>query len=258
MSTLATATWRAALLGRWTARIAGTLFALFFLVFLVGEGPPPLLKLNLQQSLQFLGMAGLVAGLILAWKWEGWGGALSLASFVLLLSIDRRFNTSWMFLAPALAACLHIASSWRLHAGPPETESAWKVSQPVLWVAAAVVGAFILLCANEILCNPPLMTTNLQPSAGLVGTWRETAGAPAFELRIAPDATASWEVADLTIAGARIYNNRSWFGQMMNWREPYIVRAGDSTILLSVKGRRLDGVWLQPHGTPYRLDLEKQ
>jgi hypothetical protein len=37
--------WRAAVIGRWTARIAGTLMALFFLAFFVGEAFPPIFRL---------------------------------------------------------------------------------------------------------------------------------------------------------------------------------------------------------------------
>jgi hypothetical protein len=58
-------------IGRWIARILGTLIALGFLTFVVAEGPPPL-------SPTFLCMAVTFAGLLLAWKWEGLGGLLIL------------------------------------------------------------------------------------------------------------------------------------------------------------------------------------
>jgi hypothetical protein len=69
---LTTALYRAAVVSRWVARIAGTLTALFFLAFVVGEGPPPLYRMNLQQNLIFLGFVALFAGLLLAWKWNCW------------------------------------------------------------------------------------------------------------------------------------------------------------------------------------------
>ena len=65
--------WRAAVIGRWTARIAGTLMALFFLAFFVGEGFPPIFRLPWRESLSVLLMSAMMAGLLLAWKW-GWAG----------------------------------------------------------------------------------------------------------------------------------------------------------------------------------------
>ena len=40
MITMQNFTWQAAVLGRWTARILGTLAVLFFLALVFGEGPP--------------------------------------------------------------------------------------------------------------------------------------------------------------------------------------------------------------------------
>lgn len=39
MAILAIATWHAAVIGRWTARILGTLVVLLFLALLFGQGP---------------------------------------------------------------------------------------------------------------------------------------------------------------------------------------------------------------------------
>ena len=49
--------WRAAVIGRWTARIAGTLMALFFLAFFVGEGFPNIFRLPWRESLSVLAMS---------------------------------------------------------------------------------------------------------------------------------------------------------------------------------------------------------
>jgi len=42
MTTFARLTWQAAVAGRWTARILGTLMVLFLLAFVFGEGLPSL------------------------------------------------------------------------------------------------------------------------------------------------------------------------------------------------------------------------
>jgi hypothetical protein len=265
--TLAAATWRAAIVGRWTARIVGTLMALFFLAFVVGEGPPPLFKLSWQQNLQFLGMAGLFLGLLLAWKWEGWGGLAALVSFALLLAIDRRFNTTWFFLLPAGAAVVHVLCWWRIASGPPAAGTAWEVPRTALWLTGAAVGVFILLCANEIFGQPPLMTPALRPSAELVGRWhgqadtglRQTASPRYIEVdfSIAADGTVSGHVGDRAFTGGRIANNRSWFGALMHWRDPYEIRGGGFDAGTILRGQEMDG-GLVLAGESYRLTLRKQ
>lgn len=107
---------QAAVVGRWIALVAGTLLTLTFLAFIFGEGPPPLWRLTLEQNLQFLGMCGLCAGLVLAWKWEDWGALVSLASWTLLLLIDRRFNIKLPIVLPASVALLHLLCWLRLKA----------------------------------------------------------------------------------------------------------------------------------------------
>ena len=82
--------WRATVIGRWTARIAGTLMALFFLAFFVGEGFPNIFRLPWRESLSVLAISAVVVGLLLAWIWEGLGGAVVLAAIVLMPLIGMR------------------------------------------------------------------------------------------------------------------------------------------------------------------------
>ena len=70
MSAFQIASWRAAVIGRWTACILGTPMFLLFLAFFFGEGPPDLSRLTSTERLQFLGMAALFLGLVIAWKLE--------------------------------------------------------------------------------------------------------------------------------------------------------------------------------------------
>src|ERR1039458_10084240 len=53
MHALQIASWRIAVAGRWTARIAGTLLFLLFLAFFFGEGPPDLSRLTSTERRQF-------------------------------------------------------------------------------------------------------------------------------------------------------------------------------------------------------------
>jgi len=241
--TLDAATWRAAVLGRWTARIVGTLMALFFLAFLVGEGPPPVFELSWRQTLQLAGMAGLVLGLLVAWRWERCGGLVSLAGFGLLIAIDWRFNASWLFLLPAAAAALHVLCGWRIAAGPPAEGTAWRVPGTALGIVGAVAGVFILLCANEMFGNPPLMTPALRPPPEMVGSWNgvmKTYG-PGEDVAflISADGGVSGHIGDTPIADGRIGHNRSWFGELMHWREPYEIRTKGFTAVAAIRGREM-------------------
>ena len=111
MAALAVASWRVAVMGRWTARILGTLMVLLFLALLVGEGMPAVSQLTASEKLSFLGMAGLTVGLLLAWKWEGLGGMVSVAGFALLVAIGREHLRMWAFRLPALPNALRESNS---------------------------------------------------------------------------------------------------------------------------------------------------
>jgi hypothetical protein len=60
---------------RWIARVVGTLFAGVFLLFLWGEGAAhPTLPI-------FLRLAAS-AGILIAWRYEAWGGCLAFGSMI--------------------------------------------------------------------------------------------------------------------------------------------------------------------------------
>jgi len=96
------------LAGQWVARIGGTLLTLLFLTFLFGEGPPPLSALRAGEGLMFLGVAGMVVGLSLAWKWEGIGGLVTVAGYGLFLLIDPGAISATIFLACGAFGLLHL------------------------------------------------------------------------------------------------------------------------------------------------------
>jgi hypothetical protein len=274
------ASYRAAVVGRWIARIMGTLMALFYLAFVVGEGPPPLFRLGLQQNLHFLGLTALFLGLLLAWKWDLWGGLIPLAGFVLLFAVDARSMGRGLalFLAPLAVAVLSLLCWWGLRAGPPAGGVAWQAPRPALIVAGACVTVFVALCANEIIGNPPLMTPSLRPPAAMLGEWSGATRAfvrPASDTLdvvfvIHPDGFVTGSIGDAAVLAGRIECNRSWFGKLMNWRADYAIRgrlshavqvtghvAGDqfSAPLMS-KAQELDGS-LFLAGQPVRISLRK-
>jgi len=242
MSTAQSVTWRAAVIGRWTARIVGTLMALFFLAFFVGEGFPNIFRLPWRESLSVLAMSAVVVGLLLAWKWEGLGGAVALAAIVLMHLIGIRGIRTVLLLLPAATGLLHVACWWRLRS----TGVGWEAPRKVLAVVGLALVIFILICANEMFGMPPLMTPAFRPPRDMVGTWEAKLTTMDAVFTINPAASVSGRIGDSTVIGGRIVYNRSWFGQLVHWRTEYLMvgklSKGDRfTAPLTMRGVGLEG-----------------
>jgi hypothetical protein len=244
--------WRAAVIGRWTARIAGTLMALFFLVFFVGEGFPPIFRLPWRESLSVLLMSAMVAGLLLAWKWEGLGGAVALAGMVLFMLLTGTRGIG-LLLVPAAIGLLHVVCWWSLRSGG----AAWEVPRKILAIVGLAVVVFILLCANEMFGMPPLMTPALHPPPELVGTWEANLPTADAVFTINPDASVSGRIGDATVMNARIIYNRSWFGRLMHWRTDYLIVGDRFTAPLTPRGVGLEGTLFLSQ-RPLGLKLKKR
>lgn len=263
-------TWLTAAAGRWVARVAGGLMALFLLAFIIGEGPPPLLRMTAREQLFAVGMGCLYGGLIVAWKWPAWGGVLSLAGWGLLWIFGGRPQWSFPFTIPAAVGVLHLLCWWRLR-GPapplPPPDPRLKIAYVSLWAAVAL---FVLLSANEVFGMPPLMATPRRPPPALLGTWSaDLPGSVPMVLIIAPDGGVSGAIGDAELVRARFTGNRSWFGRLMRWRTGYLVRGelsrpieppggagGRFTAPLDARGTQLAGsLFLSHPGKPRPLRL---
>jgi hypothetical protein len=248
---------QAAVIARWTARIAGTLMALFFLAFFVGEGFPNIFRLPWRESLSVLALSAVVVGLLLAWIWEGLGGAVALAGMVgFMLLIGFRGVATGLLLVPAAIGLLHIVCWWSLRSAAV----GWEVPRKILIVVGLAVGVFILLCANEAFGMPPLMTPALHPPPDMVGTWEAKLGSMDAVFTINPDASVSGRIGDATVMNGRIVYNRSWFGKLMHWRTDYLImgklsRGDRFTAPLTMRGVGLEGALFlsqQPLGLKLR------
>lgn len=222
MPVLAIASWRIAVMGRWAACIAGTLMVLLFLTIAAGEGLPAPSGLTLEETLQFVGLFGLAAGLLMAWRWEGLGGLIGVAAFVLLAAIGSGHLRMGALRIPAAVAVVHVVCWGRLRAGAPAGLVPWHLQRVVLAGMLVALAVFLLLCANEIFGQPPLMVPELRPQADLAGTWRATA-TPQVLLTIHPDGTVSGAIGHRTITQARIRYGRSWFGKLMRFSSEYLI-----------------------------------
>jgi hypothetical protein len=242
----------AAVVGRWVARIVGTLMVLVILTLLVGEGPPPLARMTARERLYALGLGVLYLGLIVAWFREGWGGLLSVLGWLFLAVLDK---PPWHlpFTIPAAAGVLHVLCWWKLRGGP--LPKAFRLGA-LLWVSALV--PLFLLCANEILGQPPWMTRTGPPPAELVGTWRDGP----IQFTIAPDGRVSGAIGQVALKRGRIGRNRSWLGRLLNWRTEFLIRGvlasgGNIAAPLNPSGPELHGWLLDPGGGKLALRLRK-
>jgi hypothetical protein len=236
-----------------------------------------------REQLYALGMGSLFLGLVVAWFWEGWGGLLSVLGWGLLAVLAKRPAWDLPFSIPAAAGLLHLLSWWRLRGSVLPPEAANWASIPhvrtLFLFLLAILGAFVLLCANEIFGQPPLMTPAGPLPTEIVGTWyanlTTVSGQPLPDgilvvFTIGPDGSASGTVGDATLTNGRLRPNRSWFGRLMNWRAPYEIRgalsqevrsygetAGDRFAAgLSLRGSELHGALFLSHpGAPKPLGL---
>ena len=288
MTPFARLSWQAALAGRWIARILGALMVLFVLAFVFGEGPPPLARLTLREQFYFLCVGTLFLGLIVAWFREGWGGLLTVLGWGCVAVLAKRPPWALPFSIPAAVGLLHLLCWWELR-GPvpppasvsPAASARFRMLFAFLWVSLA---AFVLLCANEIFGQPPLMTRAGRPPAEMVGTWcaklttvsrQPLRNEISVVFTIGPDGSVSGAVGDAALANGQLMRNRSWFGRLMNWRTDYLIRGKLSRVVesyggtagdrfsapLILKGPDLDGALFLSHPgapKPLGLDLKKR
>lgn len=87
---------------RWTARIFGALLVVLILVIAIGEGVPNPFTQPLIVQIGFLALALIVTGILTGWRWELWGGVLSLAGWCLFFASvigPKRLNCFVLLLA---------------------------------------------------------------------------------------------------------------------------------------------------------------
>lgn len=92
---------------KWIARILGAFVVVLIVVFAVGEGVPNPLAQPPAVAASLAAMAAMLAGLLLAWRWNAAGGLLAVAGFAVFTALNGfRVNG---FLAPAfVAGVLHM------------------------------------------------------------------------------------------------------------------------------------------------------
>ena len=110
---------------RLAARISGTLWVLFCLLFLIGYLMEGIQRNGGQFAMpgDWIGVATEVfifiglGGLILAWWWEGVGGLVSLIAFVLaglFLILDPELKFSFIFMFIFIPTILYLGYWWNI------------------------------------------------------------------------------------------------------------------------------------------------
>jgi hypothetical protein len=224
--------------GKWLGRSTALLLLLFWGMFFVehlsewflrADGRYPPAWVWVQQGFHFV----MLAGLAMMLKWEKSGAlVMAVGTTAFFGGIGFR-GFPWMALINLVPiGCFSIywlaESSVRLVGA--DAQGFRRAEKVVLATLGTGLTAFVLLCANEMLGNPPLLTPALPPSSALVGTWQATAqawpGPSEIEvlLTVHADGTVSGEVGGAALAGARISGNRTWLGRLLKWRTDYLIR----------------------------------
>jgi hypothetical protein len=98
-----------------------------------------------------------------------------------------------------------------------------RVPRDIVRALLALLVAVVLLSANEMFGQPPLMTPPLHPSADLVGSaWTQTAPVD-VALTIHDNASVTGTISGTEITAARVSYGRSWFGRLLHWNADYVI-----------------------------------
>ncbi len=221
--------------GKWGGRLTALLLLLFWGMFFVehlsewflrGDGRYPPAWVSVHELFHFV----MLAGLAMMLKWEKAGALVMIIATVAFFGGIGFHGFPWIALINlAPVGCFGIAwlAEWRLRTTDAVAQGPQKL---VLAVMGAAFTALVLLCANEMLGNPPLLTPALHSSSALVGSWQARAQAwpgPSeieVHLTVHADGTVSGEIGGASVAGARISGNRTWLGRRLHWRTDYVIQ----------------------------------
>jgi hypothetical protein len=106
-----------ALIIRWAARCLSAALVGLFIVFFVGEGPPPLFEFSRDALMSWL-LLLTVLGFMAAWRYEFWGGIIGLAAIADFYLTDyvagdfRHWPRGWLFPGLMIVPLLFLLAWW--------------------------------------------------------------------------------------------------------------------------------------------------
>jgi hypothetical protein len=97
---------------RWTGRILGVLLVVSVVIIAIGEGMPNPFTQPLEVLIGFLALALIIVGTLAGWRWEFFGGVLSLAGWCLFFaSVIQLKHLTWFVAVLALPGLLYLLSA---------------------------------------------------------------------------------------------------------------------------------------------------
>ncbi len=91
----------------------GTALLALIVCFAIGEGVPNPLRGSLPEILCHVAMLSMIAGQLVAWKWEGIGGGLIVGSFVLFAIANNGVRLNIVFVPWLASGMLYQVCWWR-------------------------------------------------------------------------------------------------------------------------------------------------
>ncbi|MGD9127626.1 MAG: hypothetical protein PVH19_09630 [Planctomycetia bacterium] len=107
---------------RWTARTISVPLLGLIIALAVGEGLPNPLTASMRENLLHTIVLMMLAGLVVGWKREGWGGLLILGGLALFAIVNRGLLLNIVMAPWLVAGLLYLASWWmarRVHQDMP-------------------------------------------------------------------------------------------------------------------------------------------
>lgn len=102
---------------RWTARALGAVLVLITLTIAIGQGLPNPFTQPVFVQIGFLALALIVGGILAAWRWEFWGGLISLFGWALfvIIVIGSPRSLNGFVAALVIPGALYVASATLRH-----------------------------------------------------------------------------------------------------------------------------------------------
>ncbi len=125
---------------RWGARVLGSIWVMIALIFLIGEGSPPIGQQPVAVQLEFVAMALMVAGCVMGWWRERAAALLALGGWILFHAAELRVELLSLFHVPLMAGILY-AFSWNAR------QAALRTAK-IDWIAPVAVPVLVALLIN--------------------------------------------------------------------------------------------------------------
>jgi len=128
---------------RWLARILSIISIGLVIMLAFGEGLNPL-QLTLREWVLFLFLLGICLGMIVAWRWEGWGGCITVGSLAAFYLAHRIFSPGFprglAFVAIAVSGFLFLLCRlWTCSKERELTSSVFRISLAECLLAGGLI-----------------------------------------------------------------------------------------------------------------------